>query len=81
MIADAKPLRDTLCRMNENIEQRLANLEAKLDATWQSVEKTRKMLLVILWGSAAAVALPLIIGAFIVPAVINSYLSAYQGLL
>lgn len=67
--------------MNDELNQRLAALEAKIDATFVSVEKTRKYFQIVLWVTVAAVALPALGLIFIVPAFLKMYLGAFDGLL
>lgn len=66
--------------MENTIEQKLASQEAKIDAIYTSVEKTRKYLLIIMWSSVLMIVLPLLAGAIIVPLVLSS-LSEYYGTL
>lgn len=62
------------------IEQKLIEQEEKINAIHVSVEKTRKYLLIIMWSSVLMIALPLLIGALIVPYLLSS-LSNYYGVL
>ena len=66
--------------MDEIIKQQLANQDAKLEAIYTSVEKTRKYLLIIMWSSITMIALPLVAAILIVPAIISSYTSALTGI-
>ncbi len=66
--------------MESNLEQKIAALEAKVDATYQAVEKMRKYMQLAAWITIAAVVLPLIGLIFIIPFFISSYTSALGGL-
>jgi hypothetical protein len=66
--------------MDQELQKRLEELEAKVDAVYQSVEKTRKYFLIITWITIAAIVLPIIGLAFALPAFITNYTSALGGL-
>ena len=55
--------------------------DAKLDAIWKSVEKTRKYFLVVIWVTVALFVLPLIGLVFAIPSFLDSYLGSLDGLL
>ncbi|MHB1086647.1 MAG: Uncharacterized protein Athens041674_490 [Parcubacteria group bacterium Athens0416_74] len=59
--------------MEQELSERLRVLEAKIDATFVSAEKTRKYFLTIIIVSVVAFVLPLIGLAFAVPAMLSSY--------
>ena len=61
--------------MEPTIEQRLDAQDEKLDAIYQSVEKTRKYFLTIIWISIAVVVLPAIGLLFAVPKFLSTYSS------
>ena len=63
----------TCCDADEN----LARLEAKVDSTFRSAEKTRKYLFWAFIISVAAVVLPLIGLSFVIPQFLNS-LNVYK---
>lgn len=67
--------------MENDILKRLEAQEAKLDAIVVSVEKTRKYLLISMWVTIVMLVLPLLIGIFVVPIFINSYVSSFEGLI
>lgn len=67
--------------MDQDIQQKLAEQEQKLDAIYASVEKTRKYFLVILWVTVLAIILPLIGLIFVIPTVIGNYTAGFEGLL
>ena len=62
----------------------LANLkaqEAKIDAIYKSVEKTRKYFQLIMWITIVTVVLPLIALVIGLPIFISSYMSSFEGLI
>ena len=65
----------------EDIEKRLDELGAKLDAVYVSVEKTRKYFQIIMWVTVILVVLPANALVFVIPAFISSYMSAFEGLI
>jgi hypothetical protein len=67
--------------MEQSIIDQLAAQDAKLTAIYNSVEKTRKYLLIIMWSSIAMIVLPLLAGLIIVPIVLSSVSSLYSGVL
>jgi len=58
---------------NEDLSKRIGELETKIDAIYQSVEKTRKYFLTTLIVSAALVVLPFIGLIFAVPSFMSTY--------
>lgn len=66
--------------MDEQILKKLEEQDAKIDAIYVSVEKTRKYFLITMWVSLALFVLPLIGLLFAIPAFINSYLGALNNL-
>lgn len=67
--------------MDNEIRMRLEAQDQKLDAIYVSVEKTRKYFQIILWGTLATVALPLIGLLIGIPIFINAYMKQLEGLL
>ena len=71
--------------MQEDIQgdsvKRLAELEAKIDAIYISVEKTRKYFMWTLIISVALFVLPLIGLVIAIPAFMNNYVGSIQGLM
>ncbi len=59
--------------MEQDLSARLDAIEKKLDETHKVAEKTRKLLMLIVVGSAVAFVLPLIGLLFAVPAFISTY--------
>jgi len=64
-----------------NTQNKLNELEQKIDAVYTSVEKTRKYLLVIMWITIILFVLPLVAMIFVIPVFLNSYIGGLQGLL
>ncbi len=67
--------------MEQNTTTDTERLEAKLDAIYESVEKTRKYFLIVMWTSVAMVFLPAIGLIFAIPTFIEVYTSSLGGLL
>ena len=67
--------------MENEIIEKIKEQDTKLTAIWESVEKTRKYFLVMMWISVAVVVLPLIGLAFVIPSFINTYMGALYGLI
>ena len=59
--------------MDEDIKQRLSAIETKVDAIYQSTEKTRKYFLWTLIVTAILVVLPAIGLIFAIPSFISTY--------
>ncbi len=66
--------------MDADLKAKLEAQEQKIDAILESVEKTRKYFLVVMWISVIAVVLPAVGLIFAIPAFLNSYASL-DGLL
>ncbi len=67
--------------MDQEIKNKLAAQDAKLDAIFKSVEKTRKYFLVVMWISILAIVLPAIGLVFAIPAFLGMYSSLVGGLM
>lgn len=68
--------------MEENTtEQKLQELEKKIDAIYISVEKTRKYFLWTMIGTLVTFVVPLIALAFVIPWALSTLLNQYNGLL
>ncbi len=65
---------------DEEIHQRLENLEKKIDAVYISAEKTRKYFLTVIVVSVVAFVLPLIGLLFAIPSFLSTY-SDISGLI
>ena len=66
--------------MEQEIAQKLAEQEKKLEAIYRSVERTRKYFLWTLIITVLLFLLPLVGLIFIIPSFINVYTSGLQGL-
>lgn len=64
--------------MDTELQTRLQQLEAKIDAILLSVEKTRKYFQVTLWVTVILFVAPLIAMVFAIPAFLSSYLGGIQ---
>lgn len=67
--------------MEPNIQSKLEELEAKIDAVYVSTEKTRRYFQIVMWVTIAMVVLPVLGLMFVIPAFINSYTASFEGLL
>jgi len=67
--------------MEQEIIKKLEEQEGKIDAIYKSVEKTRKYFLWTLIITVVTVVLPLIAAAIMVPWMLKTITSAYDGLL
>ena len=67
--------------MENDILTKLQAQEAKIDAIYTSVEKTRKYFLINMWVTIIMFVLPLVLLVIVVPMVIGSYLESISGLL
>jgi hypothetical protein len=66
--------------MDQEIQNKIASLETKIEAIYASVEKTRKM---ILWTgiiTAVVIILPLIAMVFVIPSFIDNYTNTLNSL-
>ncbi|MBP7006639.1 MAG: hypothetical protein KBC44_01635 [Candidatus Pacebacteria bacterium] len=59
--------------MDPETKNKLTELEAKIDAIYSSVEKTRKYFLTIIWITVIAIVLPIIGLFFAIPSFLSSY--------
>lgn len=66
--------------MDPELNKRIEILESKVDAIYQSVEKTRKYFLIITWVTILAIVLPMIGLVFAVPAFMTNYVGGLSGL-
>lgn len=67
--------------MEPNIQSKLSEMEAKLDAIYISTEKTRRYFQIVMWVTIAMIVLPFIGLLFVIPLFINTYTSTLNGLL
>lgn len=66
--------------MDQDIQKRLAEQEAKLDAIYTSVEKTRKYFVVVFWITVVTLVLPMVGLVFAIPSFLKMF-GDVQGLL
>ena len=66
---------------HEQILQKIAEQEQKLNELIALVAKVRKYFLIIIWVSVALFIIPLIGMLFVIPSFINTYTSSLNGLL
>jgi len=67
--------------MEPETQKKIEEMDQKLNAIYTSVEKTRKYFLVTMWVTLAMVVLPILGLLFVIPAFLNSYSSALEGLI
>ncbi len=66
--------------MEQDIQNKLEEQDAKLDAIYVSVEKTRKYFQIVMWVTVALVVLPALGLVFVIPTFLNTY-SSLDGLI
>ena len=66
--------------MDQELSKKIEEQGLKIDAIYQSVEKTRKYFLIVVWITVATVVLPLIILAFVLPSFISTYVDTLSEL-
>ena len=66
--------------MDQELSKKIEEQGLKIDAIYQSVEKTRKYFLIVVWVTVATVVLPLIILAFVLPSFISTYVDTLSEL-
>lgn len=66
--------------MDQELNKKLEMLEIKIDAIYQSVEKTRKYFLIITWVTILAIVVPMIGLVFALPAFMTNYVGTLNGL-
>jgi hypothetical protein len=67
--------------MEPNVQRKLEEIEAKIDAVYASTEKTRRAFQIVMWVTIVMVVLPVFGLLFAIPAFINTYTSALDGAL
>lgn len=67
--------------MDQDIQKKFEEQEAKLDAIYKSIEKMRKYFLWTLYVTIATIVLPLIAAVVMIPWILKVMTSAYGGLL
>ncbi len=66
--------------MDPELNKKIELLEGKIDAIYQSVEKTRRYFLIITWVTILGIVLPLIGLAFTLPSFMTSYVDTLSGI-
>ncbi|MEK7622078.1 MAG: hypothetical protein AAB415_02770 [Patescibacteria group bacterium] len=66
--------------MDQEIQQKLVEQDAKLEAIYRSVEKTRKYILIIVWVTVIGLVLPMIALAFVLPSFLSNYLDVLKDI-
>jgi hypothetical protein len=66
--------------MDQETQQKMANLEMKVDSIYKSVEKTRKIMLWTGIISLAVIVLPLIVMMFVLPSFLSNYTNTLNSL-
>lgn len=61
--------------MEPETKEKLLEIEKRIEATYDSAEKTRKYILVLMWVAIIAFLLPLIVLALVVPQFVEIYSS------
>lgn len=67
--------------MDQETQNKIAELDRKIEAIYESVEKTRKYMMWTGIVTAAVIVLPLIALASLIPSFIDTYTSALNGLM
>lgn len=67
--------------MENELLEKIKEQDARLDAIWKSVEKTRKYFLAVMWISIILFVLPLIGFIFVIPRFLDTYLGSFNSLL
>jgi len=67
--------------MEQELLKKLEEQEAKIDAIFTSVEKTRKYFRVVMWVTILAIVIPVIGLSFAIPNFINTYTETFNGFL
>jgi hypothetical protein len=67
--------------MEQELQKKLDEQGAKLDALFTSVDKIRKYFKIIVWITIIMVVVPALGLIFAIPAFLNSYTSSLEGLL
>jgi len=66
--------------MDIELQKKIDEQGLKIDAIYESVEKTRKYFLTIIWITVIAVVLPIIGLALVIPSFLANYASSLEGL-
>ena len=66
--------------MEPSIKEQLEAQAQKIDAIYESVEKTRKYFQIILWATVIMFVLPMVGLMFVIPSFIETYTTSISGL-
>ena len=66
--------------MEQSIKEQLEAQSQKIDAIYESVEKTRKYFQIILWATVIMFVLPMVGLMFVIPSFIETYTTSISGL-
>lgn len=66
--------------MEPELNKKIEELDAKINAIYVSVEKTRKYFLIIIWVTILGIVLPMIGLALALPSFMTSYVDTLGGL-
>lgn len=67
--------------MENEIRNQLETQNKKIDAIFESVEKTRKYFLTMMWITVLMVLIPLLGLMFVIPVFLRTYVGSLDGLL
>ena len=67
--------------MEEQILKKIEEQNEKIDSLTKTVNKIQKYFLITFWVTMAFFVLPLIAAIFIIPSLLNTYLSSFEGLI
>ncbi|PIZ86275.1 hypothetical protein COX94_00680 [Candidatus Nomurabacteria bacterium CG_4_10_14_0_2_um_filter_33_9] len=66
--------------MDQELNKKIEEQGLKIDAIYESVEKTRKYFLMIIWITVLGVVLPLVGLAFVLPSFLSNYIDSFSSL-
>ncbi|PIP69182.1 hypothetical protein CO033_02545 [Candidatus Nomurabacteria bacterium CG_4_9_14_0_2_um_filter_32_10] len=66
--------------MDQELNKKIEEQGLKIDAIYESVEKTRKYFLMIIWITVLGVVLPLVGLAFVLPSFLSNYVDSFSSL-
>ena len=66
--------------MEQSLKEQLEAQAQKIDAIYESVEKTRKYFQIILWATVIMFVLPMVGLMFVIPSFIETYTTSISGL-
>jgi uncharacterized membrane protein len=65
--------------MDQELKNKLDEQQAKIDAIYASVEKTRKYFLIVTWVTILTLVVPMIGLAFFAPSIMGNYVNQLNG--